>query len=122
MGWTSSTSTVKMCEQAAHPDTFPGIVMPFTIDNINNWAESGDLLLRPEGHNGNKSGHVAFFSERVGNGYLQFAAHGHGETPQVGWGQNNSASGSYKYIIRPNPTGWTSQVANTGSTTPLGPH
>jgi hypothetical protein len=119
MGWNSGTWTGDMVKQAQNPATFPGQVRECSFENLTNWAQKGDLLLRPAGYNGKKDGHVSFFGETVGNTFTNFAAHSSGSTPQVGWGQGNTASANYKYILRPEPTGWTSQVNNTGHNPPL---
>lgn len=106
MGWGTSgwcQSTHGMMDRV-DAKTFPGVV--FSWEAAKAFPESlqpGDILIR--------RGHVGFFvALSPAGGYMLFDASSASSTPQVGLRPKSWSNSNWTHVLRPAPTGWTSQV------------
>jgi hypothetical protein len=114
MGWGAYGSGVTSSHgimDSVDRGTFKGKVMKWTEAINTNKVEPGDILIR--------RGHMGFFMSRVGNTYQLFDAASHSSDPQVGQRSRGVQGQNWTHVLRPEPSGWVSQVANTGRNPPL---
>ncbi len=86
--------------------SFKGKVMTWKGAVENNLFQQGDLLIR--------RGHIGFYVSHQGNQYTLFDAASKTSEPQVGQRTRSMNNEKWTHVLRPEPAGWTSQVANTG--------
>ncbi len=97
-------------------NTFKGKV--FKWGDAVNAAESGGLGMLQTGDLLIRRGHMGFFVSGNASQYTLFDAASKTSEPQVGQRSRSMKGEKWTHVLRPEPSGWVAQVANTGGNGP----